>query len=198
MITLKSKPVVWLKKVFPGIYFWLRYYYSIRKLGNQAEKRSRLLQELIAESADKKCLQIGVKDAIGAKHGTNWTSVDLYDTSDYIDYNYDIHDLKFEDATFDVAICTSILEHVDSPTLAIQELNRVLKPGGKIWVQLPFCYPYHEGPNDFWRASPGGLRIWMRDFEEITCGAFKFTRSPLALSSFFYGRKKQDDDLSQV
>lgn len=114
----------------------------------------------------------------------------IYDTREFIDFNYDIHDLKFEDNSFDVAVCLSILEHVPYPQKAIAELHRVLKPGGEIWVQLPFSYPYHEGPQDYWRASPQGLRIWMEDFDEIKCGAFLFTRTALVASSYFYGTKK--------
>lgn len=79
-----------------------------------------------------------VKDNVGKKYGSNWVSVDKFDMSDFIDYHYNIHDLPFEDESFNAVSCISILEHVPHPLKAISELKRVLKPGGRIWVQLPW------------------------------------------------------------
>lgn len=187
---LKRRIALLVRKRVPEAFFFIQYYRGMRKLGDSYEESQRLFQQMLDSSKDSKCLQIGVKEHHGAKFGPNWVSVDLYDTREFIDFNYDIHDLKFEDDSFDVAVCLSILEHVPYPQKAISELHRVLKPGGKIWVQLPFAYPYHEGPQDYWRASPQGLRIWMSDFDEIKCGAFLFNRTALVASSYFYGTKK--------
>lgn len=151
--------------------------------------KDRAFNQLINSSKRKKCLQIGVKDDYGKKFGDNWICVDLYDERDFVDYQYDIHDLKFKNDMFDVIVCISILEHIPFPEKAIQELYRVLKPGGEIWVQLPFNYPYHEGPKDYWRCSPDGLKIWMKNFNEILCGSFLFCRTSLVSSTFFYGTK---------
>jgi SAM-dependent methyltransferase len=192
---LKSviKPVYHgLRRLFPGIYYHLRYYQAARQLGNLVREHERSFNQLLEESKGKRCLQIGVKDQYRAKFGPDWVSVDLYDMRDFIDYHYDITDLKFPDGSFDVVVCISILEHVPDPLRAIQELRRVLAPGGKIWVQLPFHYPYHEGPHDFWRVSPEGLRIWMRDFNEILCGSMLWSRTALASSTFYYGRKPSE------
>lgn len=176
-------------KISPGIYYQIRYSSASRKMGNLVKKRDVAFRELIEESRNKKCLQIGVKDDIGAKYRKHWTSVDRFDMRDFIDYHYDINDLKFDDEEFDVVVCVSILEHIPYPQNAIKELYRVLKPGGVIWVQVPFNYPYHESPKDFWRVSPDGLRIWMNCFDEILCGSFLFCRTSLVTATFFYGKK---------
>lgn len=180
-----------LRKYMPELYYFIQYYRASRKLGNLYDESTTLFQTMLRESENKRCLQIGVKEHHGGKFGPNWTSVDLYDMRDFIDFHYDIHDLKFEDETFDVAVCMSVLEHIPYPQKAISELHRVLKPGGAIWVQLPFCFPYHEAPKDYWRVSPDGLRVWMEDFDEIRCGTFLFTRTALVASTFFYGTKKR-------
>lgn len=177
-------------KYFPGVFYHLQYYRATKKIGNMATERNRLFSNLISKSSDKRCLQIGVKNDYGAKYGPHWIAVDLYDDRAFIDFHYDIHDLKFDDNRFDLVVCISILEHVPNPQKAIAELNRVLKPGGEVWVQLPFQFPYHEAPKDYWRVSPDGLRLWMQDFEEILCGSFLFTRTSLVTSTFFYGTKK--------
>jgi SAM-dependent methyltransferase len=184
-----------LKLVSPFLYYVIAYKrasYQVRASYNvpaETSTREQLFSEFLAQSEGKKCLQIGVKESIGAKFGPNWVSVDKYDKRDFIDYNYDIHDLKFEDGSFDAVVCWSILEHVPYPQKAISELHRVLKPGGQIWVQLPFLFPYHEGPKDYWRVSPDGLRIWMEDFKEISCGCVYFTRTSLVAATYFHGAK---------
>lgn len=176
-------------RLAPTLYLLLQYRRAAHRMGRDKRARDTAFADLLTESSDKKCLQIGVKDDHNAKFGDNWVSVDLYDTSDYIDYHYDITDLRFPDASFDVVVCMSILEHVPDPQRAIAELHRVLKPGGRIWIQLPFHYPYHESPKDYWRVSPDGLRQWLSAFEEILCGSYCWTRSALATTSYFLGRK---------
>ena len=47
----------------------------------------------------------------------------------------DAHALEFEDARFDVAYCRYVLEHLADPSRALGEMRRVLKPGGKVFLQ---------------------------------------------------------------
>ncbi len=178
-------------KISPTLYYFLEYYRTAQKMGNLAKQRHEIFNKLITESTDKKCLQIAVKDDIGGKYAPHWVSVDRYDQRDFIDFHYDIHDLKFPDNEFDVVVCISVLEHVSHPETAIKELARVLRPGGEIWIQLPFYFPYHESPKDYWRVSPDGLRIWMKDFQEILCGSYLWTSTSLVTSTFFYGKKPE-------
>ena len=49
----------------------------------------------------------------------------------------DIHDLPFEDKTFDAVLCNNTLEHVLSPYVAFLEFNRVLKKGGIFYLIIP-------------------------------------------------------------
>lgn len=186
----KQSVAGFVRRTMPEAYFFMMYYRGMNKLGNSYDASVRHFRDLLDSTSNGSCLQIGVKEIHGAKFGPNWVSVDLYDTRDFIDYHYDIHDLKFENESFDAVVCISILEHIPYPQKAISELCRVLKPGGKIWIQMPFTYPYHEGPDDYWRASPQGLRVWLSDFKEIGCGAFRFNRTALVSSSYFYGTKK--------
>lgn len=179
------------KRTMPEVYYFMLYYRGMNKLGNSYDAGVRSFSDLLKATVGKPCLQIGVKDVHGAKFGPNWVSVDLYDNREFIDFHYDLIDMKFENNSFDAAVCISVLEHVPYPQKAITELCRVLKPGGRIWIQLPFSFPYHECPQDYWRVSPQGLRVWMADFDEISCGAFRFNRTALVASSYFYGTKKQ-------
>jgi len=46
----------------------------------------------------------------------------------------DVHDLPFADATFDAAHCERVLMHVADPALAIREMQRVVRPGGRVVI----------------------------------------------------------------
>lgn len=48
-------------------------------------------------------------------------------------------------------------EHVNAPWLAARELVRILKPGGYIFVSVPWAWRYHPVPIDYWRFSPDAL-----------------------------------------
>lgn len=64
-----------------------------------------------------------------------YTTADLY--SPIADVKADICDLPFDDNSFDVVFCNHVLEHITDDTKAIQELYRVLKPGGMGIFQIP-------------------------------------------------------------
>lgn len=49
----------------------------------------------------------------------------------------DINSLPFGEGQFDGVLCSSVLEYVDSPAAALDELQRVLKPGGWLVVSVP-------------------------------------------------------------
>ena len=66
--------------------------------------------------------------------------------------------LPFASATFDTVLCTSVLEHVHDAEAAVTEIARILKPGGRLIITVPFLYPTHEAPYDFWRTTHWGLR----------------------------------------
>lgn len=66
--------------------------------------------------------------------------------------------LPFHDRCFDGVICLEVLEHVVDPGKVLTEIARVLKPGGRGWVSMPFLYPLHDAPFDFQRFTEYGLR----------------------------------------
>jgi SAM-dependent methyltransferase len=66
--------------------------------------------------------------------------------------------LPFASATFDTVLCTSVLEHVHDAEAVVNEIARILRPGGRIIITIPFLYPTHEAPYDFWRTTHWGLR----------------------------------------
>jgi SAM-dependent methyltransferase len=64
-----------------------------------------------------------------------YTTTDL--ESPLADVKADICNLPFEDASFDWILCNHVLEHIPDDTQAMQELYRILKPGGVAVLQIP-------------------------------------------------------------
>lgn len=75
-----------------------------------------------------------------------------------IDVYYDGTTLPFDDGKFDNALATEVMEHVFNPEQILSELNRVLKPGGKLLITCPFNWPEHEQPWDYARYSSFGIK----------------------------------------
>lgn len=76
----------------------------------------------------------------------------------FADLYYDGRRFPLDDASFDVILCNQVLEHVFNPDEFLQEIARVLKPGGKLLLTVPFVWDEHEQPYDYARYSSFGLR----------------------------------------
>ncbi len=77
-----------------------------------------------------------------------------------------IHDLEkplpLTSGEFDAALLINVLEHVYEYRQLLAEAVRVLTPGGTLVVVVPFLFPVHPDPNDYWRFSGQTLQ---KEFE---------------------------------
>jgi SAM-dependent methyltransferase len=80
-----------------------------------------------------------------------------------IDFFYDGKSLPFENEQFDSIFSSEVFEHVFNLSQILQELNRVLKPGGQILITCPFAICEHEVPNDFARYSSFALHHMLKE-----------------------------------
>lgn len=93
-----------------------------------------------------------------------------------VDVCADAHALPFRDQSIDCVMCVSVLEYVSSPTRVIAEIERVLRPGGIVYLSAPFVFPHHPPPDDRFRFSMSGLRtLTASRFDEIRVG---YSRGP--------------------
>lgn len=68
------------------------------------------------------------------------------------------HDVdKIESESYELIICTGLLEHVPEPQKFIDEMYRILKPKGKIVLQASSAFSVHEGPDDFYHFTNFGM-----------------------------------------
>lgn len=84
-----------------------------------------------------------------------------------LDGVFDAHRLPFNEATFDVVLCTEVLEHCHDPAAAVHEFYRVLKPGGVLLLTTRFVYPLHDVPHDYFRFTKYGLRHLCAPFADV-------------------------------
>ena len=69
---------------------------------------------------------------------------------------------------FDLVLCTNVLEHVFDIEPAIKNLNYLLEEKGHLVVSVPFIYPLHDEPNDFWRFTEHALKKLFSDFKILS------------------------------
>jgi SAM-dependent methyltransferase len=66
--------------------------------------------------------------------------------------------LPIADASCDGAILMAVLEHVADAERTLLEVRRILAPGGKVFVDVPFIQGFHASPRDYRRYTEPGLR----------------------------------------
>ena len=71
--------------------------------------------------------------------------------------------IELPDESVDCVMLTEVLEHCYEPQAALQEIFRVLKPGGHVVGSVPYAVPEHEQPYDFFRYTSFALRNLARD-----------------------------------
>jgi SAM-dependent methyltransferase len=92
--------------------------------------------------------------------------------------------LPVDDASFDVVLCTQVLEHCDDPAQAVRELRRVTAPGGRVLLSTHGVQVYHPSPVDYWRWTHEGLRRVFDqngDWSSLSVDAGAGTGSALAM-----------------
>ena len=79
-------------------------------------------------------------------------------TSPYLDHEVDLSQpLPFPDASFETVLLSDVLEHLPSPEHLWQEIARILSPGGRLLLNVPFMYGIHEAPQDYARYTEFAL-----------------------------------------
>jgi len=75
--------------------------------------------------------------------------------------------LPFRDEIMPFVYCEALLEHVPEPQRVVDEVYRVLKKDGQAFFYVPFLYPYHESPDDYFRFTKSGMTYLCRNFSHM-------------------------------
>ncbi len=69
----------------------------------------------------------------------------------------------FLDNCFDTVLMFDVLEHLEYPNQALEEVKRIIKEGGTLYLTVPFCFPRHG--IEYYRFSDLALRKMLEGFE---------------------------------
>jgi ubiquinone/menaquinone biosynthesis C-methylase UbiE len=117
------------------------------------------LKEVVAIGAD-----LNHEDVREAKKGLEFhDAIDEHGGGTWGVNVADITCLPFADSSFDLVICSEVLEHIPEETAAIREIVRVVKPGKNLVVSVPRYYPERIcwALSDAYHHTAGGhIRIY--------------------------------------
>ncbi len=95
--------------------------------------------------------------------GLDIESAIVYDAKVTADFTWDGIKMPFNDNEFETAFGTEVLEHCPYPHIILDEVYRVLKPGGIFFFTVPFLWNLHEAPNDEYRYTPFALERLLKE-----------------------------------
>ena len=121
------------------------------------------LEGLMPEAAGP-VLEIGSRD-----YGNTSSFRDHYDGNEYVGVDMTPGDgvdcvLDLTQGTgdlprghFALGICCSVLEHVRQPWLLAENVTALIRPGGSLYMSVPWVWRYHPYPDDYYRFSWRGV-----------------------------------------
>ena len=136
--------------------------------------RNKHIKNFAKRIKNKKILEIGSGKKNNGK--CKYSVKDLFDRSNEFiqsdivpEFGYNVIDVTKMDYNneFDVIICKTVLEHVYDVNKAVENMYNALKKGGVLMIIVPFLYPLHDEPNDYWRFTEYSLRKLLKKFEKI-------------------------------
>ena len=74
---------------------------------------------------------------------------------------------KINDESFEIILCTGLLEHIPDPQRLIDEFRRILKPEGELIISASAVFSFHEGPDNFFHFTPYGFEALFKNWSKI-------------------------------
>jgi SAM-dependent methyltransferase len=123
-----------------------------------------IIEVAAATPADARVLDLGSGNApyrelfAHTRYTTNDWSDSLHPGATRADIIASADSLPVPDGSFDLVICTQVLEHVPEPSAVLAEAIRVLAPGARLALTVPLLWELHEVPHDYYRYTDAGVR----------------------------------------
>ncbi|AZO55834.1 MULTISPECIES: class I SAM-dependent methyltransferase [unclassified Mesorhizobium] len=142
-----------------------------------------LIKEKIEKNGDKLFLDAGA--GFRPAYYGNVVNLEIvpYATTDVLAV---LEKIPFQDESFDYVISNAVLEHVRDPFAAAREMTRVLKPGGEMFVHVPFLQPYHGYPHHYYNMTKDGLQSLFDPGMEVLSHTVPFYFHPVWVASWFF------------
>ncbi len=85
-----------------------------------------------------------------------------YEAGPGVDKTWDLHQPPTADMKYDLVFCLETLEHVRRPYVAVDNLAKMLAPGGLLVLSVPYFFQWHARPH-YWGITPDGLSALLED-----------------------------------
>jgi SAM-dependent methyltransferase len=138
-------------------YVWQYDYLTLSRLSNDIKElvrtapRAKEGQRALDLGADKSPYR-----AVLESRGYEVKTLDITLESG-ADYAGTVEATHLPDASFDLVLCTQVIEHCMNPWAAMREIHRILKPGAHLIVSAPHVWFFHPHPTDHWRFTQEGM-----------------------------------------
>lgn len=153
-------------KKWPSLFVFLTY--AVGNISYLGQKPKKTIGQLYGKNA-KDNIIVNVGSGISRVH-PDVINLDIFPFKN-VDIVADAAVLPFKDNSVDMLISESTIEHTPNPEQVIQEMRRVVKPGGFVYISIPFLFPFHASPNDYTRLTHEGLKQRFTDFTPRKTGA---------------------------
>jgi SAM-dependent methyltransferase len=170
-----------LVKEWPAFFVFLTY--AIGSVSFFGRKPKKTIETLFGERAKEKLI-VNVGSGITKVH-PHVINLDIFPFKN-VDVVADAASLPFKDNSLDMLISESTLEHTLHAEEAIREIRRVIKPGGFVYISIPFVMPFHASPNDYLRLTHEGLKQRFHDFTPKKIGALGGPASALVTFLMYF------------
>jgi SAM-dependent methyltransferase len=138
----------------------------------------RQMGPIVAAHASGRVLDVGAGKLawrpLLQQHCRPYQSADVVRQHPELDYLFDLtKPVPLATASFDTIFCNSVLEHVQDPGAGLSEIHRIVRPGGKVILSVPFLFYLHGEPDDYFRFTPAGIQLLCRraGFDVVACSS---------------------------
>ncbi|MDO8594373.1 MAG: methyltransferase domain-containing protein [bacterium] len=170
-----------LVKKSPGLFMFLTY--AIGSVSYFGQRPGRTIEKAFGTESKNKII-VNVGSGITKLH-PDVTNLDIFPFKN-VDIVADASSLPFKDASVDMLISESTIEHTPNAESAIREMCRVVKPGGFVYISIPFIMPFHASPNDYSRLTHEGLKQKFSDFTPRKVGSLGGPASALVTFLMYF------------
>jgi SAM-dependent methyltransferase len=145
------------------------------------------LEKFIAEIRDQVAgdtLEVGGRRENQKLYGFNnphsYTTMDVEPHPD-VAVVADVHHADaFKADSFDTVVILNVLEHCENPSLAVANVHRWLRNGGRVFCMVPNAQRVHGAPHDFWRPLPAAIKLLFSAFSRRQLFVYGNTLSTIA------------------
>lgn len=114
---------------------------------------------------------------------SGYVNLDIY-KHEFVTIVGDAHYLPLRNNSIDFCVCQAVIEHLQKPWIASEEMYKVVKQGGYVYVDSAFLQTYHGYPHHYFNTTKQGLEILFQKFQKVRSGVQDYQMPSYAILMF--------------